>query len=96
LIFWIADKGPATHFAAVILFSSMDVAISFIPRRSALGTRFSHDHRARSGLPLPILVLAKSSRNLRRALLGSHHQKWRLLLAHGGRKGPIRSRVPPT
>src|SRR4051794_2373016 len=59
----------------VILFSSMDVAVSFIPRGSTLRTRFSRDHSTRSGLLLPILVLAKSSRNLTRALLGSHHRR---------------------
>jgi hypothetical protein len=73
-IFWAADKGSATLFAAVILFSGMEVALSFIPRGSAVGTCFSYDHRTHSGLPLPILVLAKRNRNLTRALLGSHHQ----------------------
>src|SRR5262245_46829558 len=73
MIFWIADKGPATHFAAVILFAGMNVTISFIPCGSTLGTCFSHDHSTYLGLPLPILVLAKSSRNLTRALPGSHY-----------------------
>ena len=68
---------PSVHFknasrasvTAVILFSSMDVAISFIPRGSTLGTSFSRDHSTRSSLLLPILDLAKSSRNLTKALL---------------------------
>ena len=49
-IFWGADKRSATHFAAVILFAGMSVAIFLVPRRSTLGTYFSRDHRARSGL----------------------------------------------
>jgi len=73
VIFWITDKGLVTQFAAVILFSGMDVTISFIPCGATLETYFSYDHRTRSGLPLPISVLAKSSRKLTRALLGSHH-----------------------
>jgi len=31
LIFWIQHKGPATLFAAVVLFPGMDMAVSFVP-----------------------------------------------------------------
>ena len=73
-ILWSENKGPATHFAAVILFAGMDVPLPLIPGGATLRTCFSHDHSTGSGLRFPILVLAKSGRNLTRALLGSHHR----------------------
>ena len=37
VIFWIADKRPATLVAAVVLLPRMNVAVSLVPRGSTLG-----------------------------------------------------------
>jgi hypothetical protein len=49
-MFWIEDKGPTTHFAAVVLFPRMDMPISLEPCGSTLGTGFSWHHDTLLGL----------------------------------------------
>jgi hypothetical protein len=49
-LFRIENKGPATEFAAVILFAGMNVTIFLEPVRTASGTYFSRNHRACSSL----------------------------------------------
>ena len=74
MIFWIQDKGPATSPTAMILFTTMNVAVSLEPRRSALGTCFSCRHNALIGLPSSqTRFRAQRSMNVTRALPGSHH-----------------------